>query len=517
MVQANAINYYSPTKWVVSTVGGEGTHTTIAGALTSASSGDTIFIMPGTYTENPTLKGGVNLVAFVGDGDTPNVIINGKCTLTTAGQVVISGIQLRTNSDFFLAVTGSAASAINLEHCYLNCLNNTGISYTSSSGSSSIIVKDCFGNLGTTGIGIYSSSGAGTFDWYNTAITNSGASSTASSNSANTIHHFYCVFNSPFSTSSGATIGAFSSSYNTTSINTTAITTAGTGSATLEFCEVLSGTASALSAGVGTTILAYHTRINSSNTNAVTGAGTYTSAYVNFSGSSSTVNTTTQTYQPFTVAIQTFTGSGTYTPTTNMKFCIIEAVGGGGGGGGCPSTTSAQESVGAGGGAGEYARGVFSAATIGGSQSVTINSGGGGNSGVAGSNGGSVVVGSTIISANGGTGGNASAATTTTTGVSGSLGGTGGTGGSFRTPGQAGFYGLAQISASSPIFIFSGQGGSSQYGAGGIAVQGASGAGNNALGYGAGGGGASNLVSQSARSGGNGTTGIVIVTEFVLS
>ena len=117
----NSINYFSPAKWVVCTVAGEGTHTTIASAITSASSGDTIVIMPGTYTEDPTLKAGVNLCAFSSDsGLNPisntlsNVIIQGKCTMTTAGTVTITGVQLQTNSDYFLAVTGSAASIVNL-------------------------------------------------------------------------------------------------------------------------------------------------------------------------------------------------------------------------------------------------------------------------------------------------------------------------------------------------------------------------------------------------------------------
>src|SRR5260221_4512350 len=35
-----------------------------------------------------------------------------------------------------------------------------------------------------------------------------------------------------------------------------------------------------------------------------------------------------------TVTQQTFTGSGTYTPTSGMAFCIIECLGAGGGGGG---------------------------------------------------------------------------------------------------------------------------------------------------------------------------------------
>src|SRR5579871_5213527 len=127
MTQANAINYFSPTKWVVSKTSGEGTHTTIASAISSASSGDTIFIMPGTYTENITAGVGINLTAFDCDAFTPNVTISGTLTLSSAGTVSVSGVNLKTNSAAALAVTGSAASIINLTNCNINCSNNTGI------------------------------------------------------------------------------------------------------------------------------------------------------------------------------------------------------------------------------------------------------------------------------------------------------------------------------------------------------------------------------------------------------
>ena len=138
MVQQLGTNTFTTAKWIVSPTASDGTHTTIAAALTSASSGDTIFIRPGTYTENPTLKAGVNLSAYTCDALTPNVTISGKCTFTGAGTVSISGINLQTNSDFCLAVTGSAASIVYLNNCYINALNNTAISYTSSSSSSAI-------------------------------------------------------------------------------------------------------------------------------------------------------------------------------------------------------------------------------------------------------------------------------------------------------------------------------------------------------------------------------------------
>jgi hypothetical protein len=212
------------------------------------------------------------------------------------------------------------------------------------------------------------------------------------------------------------------------------------------------------------------------------------------------------------VAIQTFvyTGSGqTYTPTTNMKYCIIQCLGGGGAGGGAASTPTNQYSASTGGGAGEYAVGVFSAATVGADQSVTIGAGGTGASGTTGGNGGNTSVGA-LISAYGGVGGTSSAAysNTSAVGIAGVLGGTGGSGGSYRTPGNPspGSYNY--------YYLTYPQGANSLLGAGGNTTA-FNATGTAALGYGSGGGGAANTASQVAHTGGAGAPGIVIITEYI--
>src|SRR5258708_29721455 len=86
-----------------------GNYTTITAALTAAVSGDTIFVMPGatgTYTENLTLKAGVNISAFPCDAETPNVTIVGKATATFAGKCTLSDLCLQTNGDYVLELTG---------------------------------------------------------------------------------------------------------------------------------------------------------------------------------------------------------------------------------------------------------------------------------------------------------------------------------------------------------------------------------------------------------------------------
>ncbi len=228
-----------------------------------------------------------------------------------------------------------------------------------------------------------------------------------------------------------------------------------------------------------------------------------------------TNSTGTVAARALSLNVQTFTSAGTYTPTSGMLYCKIEVLGNGGGGAGVPLTSVGNFVGGGGGGAGEYQSGVFSATTIGASKSVTF--GATGTGGVAGQNngtaGGTVAV-TGVISAAGGSGGISVAQSSTSTAAAGGAGGTGGSGGSVITPGTAGGFSVTSFTG---VFLFSGQGASSQYGSGGqglVAVA----AGNNAGGYGAGGGGALNNASQAAgKAGGNGSTGIVIITEYVIA
>jgi hypothetical protein len=205
-----------------------------------------------------------------------------------------------------------------------------------------------------------------------------------------------------------------------------------------------------------------------------------------------------------TINVQTFTSTGTYTPTANMKYCIIECVGGGGGGGGSANTSAGQSAAGGGGGGGGYGRKFASAATIGASQSVTIGAAGtaGTNAGSAGGTGGTSSVGA-IVSATGGTGGAGGSPGAFTSGGSGGAGSSG----DFNTTGSPGGNGCAYFAASTFSEI-PGFGGSSFFGGGGAPS-------NNAGSYGGGGGGGGSLSGGGANAGGTGFKGVVIITEYI--
>lgn len=166
---------------------------------------------------------------------------------------------------------------------------------------------------------------------------------------------------------------------------------------------------------------------------------------------------------------QIFTAGGTYTPSTGMIYCKVRMIGGGAGGG---------SSSNIGGGSGEYAEGLFTAATIGSSQTVTIGAGGVGGTTVAA--GGTTSLGA-ILTAVGGA-------------IATGFGGTGGTGTGLHIQGGDGDANAGR-----------GNGGSGYFGGAGLCggTTGQPGKVNS----GGGGGGGSGTA-------GNGGTGVMIIEEY---
>lgn len=209
------------------------------------------------------------------------------------------------------------------------------------------------------------------------------------------------------------------------------------------------------------------------------------------------------------VVIQTFTASGTYTPTSGMVYCSVEGVGGGAGGGGTASPAASTLSNGGGGGPGEYRQAIFSASDIGASKAVTIGAGGAG--GAAGNNsgtaGGNTSLGVLLV-ANGGSVGAGNDGTDSSGG--GGAGGTAGTGG-FGVVGETG-----TDRGSHGTLFPEGKGGDAPLGFGfGGRPRVTAGTGNAATGYGGGGAGGVGYNAGGAQAGGAGTAGFMRITEYV--
>ncbi|WP_369788287.1 hypothetical protein [Rouxiella sp. WC2420] len=199
------------------------------------------------------------------------------------------------------------------------------------------------------------------------------------------------------------------------------------------------------------------------------------------------------------INVQTFTASGTYTPSAGVKAIKVTVTGGGGGGAGCKSTSSAGAFSGAGGGSGATAIAYLLVTSTAG-VAITVGAGGAGGAGVAaGSLGGTSSYGTTVNATGGGGGGRQSNSSAGGTGGT-ATGGTQNISGGYGGDGQNGTYLLNGIGAAS-FFGGGGRAGSS-FGVAGLA-------------YGSGGGGAYDIgFTNTSLSGGAGAAGIVIIEEY---
>lgn len=227
-------------------------------------------------------------------------------------------------------------------------------------------------------------------------------------------------------------------------------------------------------------------------------------------------------YKSFSINIQVFNvaGAATYTPTSGMQFCFVECVGAGGGGGGVAANPGANlVAVGSGGGAGAYAASYISAATIGVSKGLVVGTGGVGNSAANGSDGTSTTFDTTLIVAGGGIGGIVGTVDNGTC----NRGGDGGTAsaGTIQANGNNGGNSFATFNTVAGYACgYSGVGGTSFYGRSGRSTVtnfiDASAVGLSSF-QGNGGSGAYATGTAVARAGGNGGSGLVVITEYIWS
>lgn len=206
--------------------------------------------------------------------------------------------------------------------------------------------------------------------------------------------------------------------------------------------------------------------------------------------------------------LQVFTTNGTWSKPSGLRAVRVRLVGGGGSGGGVGSTSGGESAAGGGGGGGGYSEKIIPAASLGASESVTVGSGGAQASAGSGGNSGATSSFGAHLSASGGGAGSSMSATS---GGDTRAGGVYGAGfdGDINANGDRGGTGRVTDGAAT----FSNYGGGSVLGG---STPNTSLNSNGLIGrfWGGGGSGANNGGFQSARSGGAGRGGIVIVEEI---
>ena len=286
---SNLLEILSPrtAKFVVDPVADIGTHTTIQSAIDDAVSGELIFVRPGVYTENLTLKAGVNLFT---DG---SAIIVGEMTANYAGTVRLTGFILQTNGDYFLTQTGVSNCAVVLFNCIFNMTNANGIFSDNMTQGSGIELYNCTGDIAATRT---------LFDFAGRTLLISGcnigradASSTATSTFSAAfpgqllIRNSYITF--PITVTDGATHFFNHTLFNTQTVNTTALTVSNANGVVSYKNVYRSGTATAIT--INSNISSQNDTIVSTNATAVGGAGIFGYVLLSFQSSNGLATTLT--------------------------------------------------------------------------------------------------------------------------------------------------------------------------------------------------------------------------------
>lgn len=255
---------------------------TIQAAINAASANETVGIKPGTYTENLTLKAGVVLTSLGGTEEGGAVTIQGKATISSTGYYVIYGVQLTgnmTTPDSFLEITGTDAVTISLERCRLCAIGATGL--VINNPNADVYLTLCDGDICSPSTKFFDvTDGKTTIE--RCRFTNMGASTTASTFNSDNIHEInYSKIDFPieigFFSGTDTTNVDFTSNnsiFDCKNINTTPIVIPGLNNIAPKFhnCNILSGTAVAISHDYSNIVITNSTIHSSSTTFAIASA-----------------------------------------------------------------------------------------------------------------------------------------------------------------------------------------------------------------------------------------------------
>jgi hypothetical protein len=107
---------------------------TVAHAISVASAGTTVMVMPGNYTENITLVAGVSLQGQ----QARSSFITGNMVASYSGTVYLHSLDLQASSGNVLAISGTNATNLQIDDTHIDGLSGAGntVSYTNSNAAS---------------------------------------------------------------------------------------------------------------------------------------------------------------------------------------------------------------------------------------------------------------------------------------------------------------------------------------------------------------------------------------------
>jgi len=159
-----------------STAGLRGTYTTIQSAITAVSAGQTIYVRPGIYTENLTMKAGITICGMTGDAYNNSIIIIGTITCTYSGRSTLTGLNLQATTSNGIILSGAAGTELIVKGCTIYQYSQAGVhySYQSSNNANSVKFYDCY--FDTDAFGAWFDISAGRVQLLSCLFVNSGGS-----------------------------------------------------------------------------------------------------------------------------------------------------------------------------------------------------------------------------------------------------------------------------------------------------------------------------------------------------
>jgi hypothetical protein len=398
-------------QYIVSSSGTSGTganYSTISAALTAAPAGSSIFIQPGTYSENLTISKNINL--FSSDDTFGGfTVLSGNITFTGDVIATFNGFRIVDSGVDTIIADGSGKLLLYFHFIeFILTSSVPALSYTNS-GQSSITFNNCYYSL-PGGSQLFNQSANTDLEYIDCNILSQGTSASTASSGRTLLN--YCVIDTPIITSGSNALNYEFNDVETYSDNATMLTIGGSGANRVLNNYISSGTSPCIS--IGSSCNVDLNTLNSSNINVITGLGTVNLGTNDLIGTGVAVNTSTiiptdttlgyvngtgqtaglvltsnlnarPTFQAGASPILTTTfaagTSGTWTKGANTKYIQIYGWGpGGGGGSGRLGLTTTS-----GGGGGGSAGGCFvfegPAQFFGATETYAVGSGGAGGTG----------------------------------------------------------------------------------------------------------------------------------------
>lgn len=302
------------------TIGLRGTFTTIQSAINAATAGQNIYIRPGTYTENLTLKTEVNLFGLASPGNILTgasvTTILGVHTYASAGgvsEVILENLLLKNNGAGIIIVDSSTTSStVVLNRCTLYITDNAVAAFT---GFGTVICNYC--NANDDGTGFYFNSTTSLILRWNSCNFR-GTNTVANTLSTGSVTMWHCLFSQPITTASTAALVLYNSTI--TQVATTAITHGGTSVASLiSNCSITGN----ISIGAGAALPISNTTIKSTSGTPISGAGSLSFSNVSFPGTVNAISVTTQIPKVSTNDAVKVTTPGGYPYTTLPQDAVI--------------------------------------------------------------------------------------------------------------------------------------------------------------------------------------------------